>query len=136
MNLNVRCSDCSVTLPVEWEHESVDRPCPKCGSIRKDIQMEVVEDVGIEVHDSMKAKVKDPSLPSKKNPRVDIFAGDDIRKSDGTWMKKERVIDRDRDYYKETVIDPKTGKVIHHNEEPLSEHFGHGTAKFKKSDDA
>ena len=46
-------------------------------------------------------------------------------------MQKERVIDRDKDQYKETVIDPQTGQVIHQNKEPLSEHFGHGSAKFK-----
>jgi hypothetical protein len=97
--------------------------------------MKIIEDVDVSVHDSVKVKAKDPSLPSKQNPRVEVFAGSDLRKSDGRWMNKERVIDKDRDYYKETVSDPETGKVVHHSEEPLSSHFGHGSAKFKKSDD-
>lgn len=91
---------------------------------------------GVEVHDSLRGKVKDASLPSKKNPRVDFFSGDDLRKSDGKWMQKERVLDKDNDYYKEVVVDPETGEEIHHNEEPLSEHFGHGSVKFKKNDEA
>jgi hypothetical protein len=69
--------------------------------------------------------------PGKKNPRLDQFAGADLRKSDGCWMQKERIIDRDRDYYKEVVIDPNDGAVVHKNEEPLSEHFGRGSAKPK-----
>jgi len=47
-------------------------------------------------------------------------------------MKKNRVIDKNNDKYFEQVIDPETGETVHHCEEPLSEHFGHGTAKFKK----
>lgn len=94
--------------------------------------MDIVERVGVEAHDSVRGKVKDPSLPSKKNPRVDFFSGADLRKSDGKWMSKERVIDRDNDIYREVVVYPETGQTIHCNEEPLSEHFGHGSAKFKK----
>ena len=50
-------------------------------------------------------------------------------------MKKSRVIDKYKNEYKEKVTDPDTGEVVHHNEEPLSEHYGHGYAKFKKEDD-
>lgn len=62
-------------------------------------------------------------MPSKKNPRQDIFTGDDLCKSDNKWMTKERIIDKDKDLYKETVIDPATGEVVHHYQEPLSDHF-------------
>ena len=134
MDINVNCSDCGKRLPSQGAHE-VDIPCPVCGSNRKNILMEIIEDVGVSVHDSMRTKVKDPSLSSRKNPRVEVFAGSDLRKSDDRWMNKERVIDKDRDYYKETVSDPETGEVIHHTEEALSDHFGHGSAKCKKTDD-
>ena len=63
--------------------------------------------------------------------RKDIFAGDDLRKSDNKWMKKERVIDKDNDHYREIVTDPETGEVIHECEEKLSDHFGHGSDKPK-----
>lgn len=97
--------------------------------------MEVVEDVSVDAHDNARIKVKDPAFPSKKNPRLDQFAGADLRVSDGKWMQKERIIDRDRDYYKEEVIDPTDGTVVHENEEPLSQHFGHGAARSKPSED-
>lgn len=130
MSTKVTCTDCGMELPAEWANESAEHPCPQCGSFKKLINLNIVEHAGLEIHDNVRGKVKDINLPSKKNPRLDFFTGDDLRKSDGKWMQKERVIDRDKDQYKETVVDPQTGQVIHHNEEPLSEHFGHGSAKF------
>jgi hypothetical protein len=45
------------------------------------------------------------------------------------------VIDRDNNRYFEMVTDYESGEIIHHCEEPLSEHQGHGSAKPKKSID-
>ena len=131
MTINVICTDCNAPLPAEWAHQvALENVCPQCGSVKKTMSLNFVEDVGLEIHDSLRIKAKNVTRPSKKNPRVDIFAGDDLRKSDNKWMTKERIIDKDKDFYKETVKDPTTGEVIHHTEEPLSQHFGHGTAKF------
>jgi len=47
-------------------------------------------------------------------------------------MSKSRIINKYNDKYLEKVTDPETGDVIHHCEEPLSKHFGHGSDKFKK----
>lgn len=44
---------------------------------------------------------------------------------------KERVIDRRNDYYREEIKDLKNDAFIHCCEEPLSAHYGHGSAKFK-----
>lgn len=136
MATTLTCATCGADLPAEHAGQSADAPCPTCGSVKKNIRLDFVDNVGFEVHDSLCGKLKDPNLPSKKNPRVDFFSGYDLRKSDGKWMQKERVLDKDNDHYKEIVIDPKTGEVIHHNEEPLSKYFGHGSAKFKKNDEA
>jgi hypothetical protein len=48
-------------------------------------------------------------------------------------MLLERVIDRAKNWYKKLITDPETGKVVHHCEEPLTDHRGHGSAK-KKSE--
>jgi len=48
------------------------------------------------------------------------------------WLRLDRVIDRERDHYEETITDPITGKIVHHSNEPLSKHQGHGSAKHKK----
>ena len=47
----------------------------------------------------------------------------------GRFMRKFRVVDREHDHYLETVVDPSTGQTIHHVDEPLSKHTGHGSAK-------
>lgn len=48
-------------------------------------------------------------------------------------VHKQRIIDRDNDHYFEQVTDYETGEVIHHCEEPLSQHQGHGDAKRKNN---
>lgn len=131
MQLSVECSNCHGALPREWANDATEHPCPSCGSIGKIVKVEIQEEVGVELHDNIRAKLKDPAFPSSKNPRVDIFAGDDLRKSDRKWMQKERIIDKDNNKYKEVVIDPNSGETIYHNEEPLTDHYGHGSAKFK-----
>ena len=94
--------------------------------------MEIVEKAALDIKESLAGKMKDINYNSKKNPRYKFFEGDDLRKSDGKWMKKRRVIDKNNDKYLEIVVDPETDEVVHHCEEPLSEHFGHGSAKPKK----
>jgi len=44
-------------------------------------------------------------------------------------MERLLVIDRERDCYLERVTDPQTGAVIHACDEPLSAHWGHGSAR-------
>lgn len=56
-------------------------------------------------------------------------SGDEFGVKLQRWLKKVRVIDRENDQYREKVWDPETGEVIHACEEPLSQHFGHGSAK-------
>jgi hypothetical protein len=49
----------------------------------------------------------------------------------GALVKVERTIDRDTDRYRETVTMIESGEVIRSVDEPLSDHRGHGSAKFK-----
>ena len=46
-----------------------------------------------------------------------------------TRRKQRRVIDREINIYHEKVIDPKSGAVVHECDEPLTAHYGHGSAK-------
>jgi len=132
----VICAECKANLPVEHAGSKVGSPCPNCGSTEKHIHFELRDEMRFEIHDSLRGKVKNVTLPSSKNPRVKFFSGDDLRKSDGKWMQKEMVVDRDNNLYKELVTDPQTGEVIRDCEEALSDHVGHGDAKFKKDCDA
>ncbi len=48
------------------------------------------------------------------------------------WMRRSLVVDRENNRYTETVVDPETGETIHHRDEALSDHQGHGSAKASK----
>ena len=127
------CAECGEQLPDTWIlDEDASQPCSNCGSNKQKITINVNEDATIEVHDQMKAKLKDKSLPSKKKVRKEVIAGDDERVSRGDWVEKHRVIDRDNDVYIERVVDKKTGEVIRDVSESLAKHLGHGSDKPKK----
>ena len=85
----------------------------------------------IEINDQLKYKAKDKTKNSKKNPILDAFQGVDLSKKTGELVNKEREIDKINDRYYEH-IETFDGTVIHHCEEKLTEHFGHGSAKSKK----
>lgn len=118
-----QCARCRAEVP-----DSL-RGCPQCGSEDQLQILCIKEDVGLEIHDGLDGRLKDPSLRAAKKLRVRFFAGSEQRKSDGKWMNKGRIIDRDNDKYKEVVTDPVTGEIIRKCDEPLSTHQGHGSAK-------
>jgi hypothetical protein len=67
--------------------------------------------------------------PNGGRPFIEHIVGDDLHRKSGKWMRLQRLIDRATNRYRETVTDPEIGIIIHQNEEPLSEHRGHGTTK-------
>ncbi len=108
----VTCANCGSPLAVGNEGPNSDSTCSECGLAQMHIHLTIEDHVGVEIHDALRGKLKDPNLSSKNNPRVDFFAGDDLRKSDEKWMQKKRVLDRDNDRYIEVVVDPETGEII------------------------
>lgn len=86
---------------------------------------------GIVFYDGHRAKSKNPALPSDEKLRVDTYLGVEPSHKYGKLVRVHRTIDRDNDWYSEKVVDIQTEEVFHECEEPLSEHFGHGTAKLK-----
>jgi len=50
----------------------------------------------------------------------------------GDLMRKERIIDRENNIYRELVVNSDTGEIVRDVEQPLSEHTGRGSAKHKK----
>ena len=70
--------------------------------------------------------------PGESRPYVEDKAMSSFSHRLGKHVFREQVIDRDNNRYFEKVTDYESGEIIDHNEEPLSEHRGHGTAKVKK----
>ena len=66
-------------------------------------------------------------------PYFESIASDDLYRKSCKWMLLERIIDREKDFYKEVISDPKTGKIIRKCEEPLSQHIDYGSARQKKN---
>ena len=100
-------------------------PCPRCGEKVSRIGVNIGD--SLEFHDSVAGVVKDPSLSSKQRDRIRFLSGDDPRRSQGDWVEKERLIDRNSDRYYERVIDKTTGAILHETDERLSDHKRHGS---------
>ena len=67
----------------------------------------------------------------EKRPYIEIQDGAQLRVSEGDYVHKFRRIDPGNDEYEEKLTDRETGEVIRWVREPLSEHRGRGSAKFK-----
>lgn len=129
----VLCSDCNQLLGEVECVESGPSPCPYCGSLRRTIHL-VIEDL-IKIRETEEGKVRDPMRSGKKRIRIESLTESGVHQKTGRPYMKERLIDRGNDIYKEEVIDPTTGEVIHRCEEPLSKHRGHGSAKGNTNDE-
>lgn len=129
VNIDVDCTGCDHRFPREVAHLESPVPCPRCGSIERRIRIAAEEKV--EIHDKITIKDKDLTLPRKKSVRGEYEYGSDFSEKHKKFLDKTRIIDRRNDKYKEVVIDLETSKVIHHCEEPLSKHTGHGSAEMK-----
>jgi hypothetical protein len=125
-NTNVQCGDCGLPLDEDL-NEPNRRPCPACGSTCRTFSRAAATTADFK--EKVGLKVKDPLLTGKNKIRTEQVCGDELNHTTGKWIKKERVIDRQNDKYFESVIDPETGETLHHCDQPLSEHFGHGSAK-------
>lgn len=124
---SVECSDCGAVIDVSGDTADHRVPCAKCGGVKRTIHDSVDERVVVRDGFEVKARragekkpyVEDRGIPSHSH-RLDKV------------VHHQRLIDRDKDIYRETVTDYESGEIIHHCEEPLSQHRGHGSAKPKK----
>jgi hypothetical protein len=66
---------------------------------------------------------------SKRKWFVDFISGFEWSAGLSRFVHKIRILDKRRDRYDETVIDPATGQVLHDAHERLTEHTGHGSAR-------
>jgi hypothetical protein len=124
----VYCAGCGFQFE-EGENNHERKPCPQCNSTKRVINASIHAE--IKVYDSLRGQAKSPNYTGKKKMRWDSFVGWVKSHSLGKMVKKSRTIDKDKNLYQETIIDPDIKEVIHHCEEPLDKHIGHGSAKSK-----
>jgi hypothetical protein len=70
--------------------------------------------------------------PKKKKPFIEFKIGDSFWNLAQKWMNLIQIVDRRNNRFLKHVKDPKTGHVVRHVDEPLSEHKHRGSAKAKK----
>lgn len=122
----IKCNKCGSVLSDGDPPKNLCQ-CPNCGS--KNIMYKLHLSDTARVYEQIRGKVK---APGKKKPLREFVHGDEKTKTKGIWVEKKRVIDRVNDWYEEKVADKETGEIYHNCSEPLSQHFGHGSAKYKK----
>lgn len=123
----VECTDCGAPIDIGGDTAGRRTPCGKCGSMRRSYNVMVSETVVARDGFGVKAK-----RAGEKKPYIEEKAVPDYSRSLGKVVHREQIFDRDNDRYFEKVTDYETGEVIHHCDEPLSEHQGHGDARLKK----
>jgi hypothetical protein len=124
----VTCRNCGLELedgsgtPVED-----GSGCPGCGFTSRHIALSLSETITF--HEMLGLKGRHAT---GGRPFIEQKVGDDFHRKSGRWMRLERSIDREKNWYKEIITDPETGKIVHECEEPLSAHRDHGDKKSRR----
>ncbi|MGO8943524.1 MAG: zinc ribbon domain-containing protein [Syntrophobacteraceae bacterium] len=126
-NDTVECGECGTLIDSQRDTEDHRISCPNCGSNKRNYHVSITDTMV--ARDGLGIKAK---RPGEKRPFIEDKAMPDFSQSRGKVVLRKQVIDRDNDKYFESVTDYESGEVIHHCDEPLSEHRGHGSAKAKK----
>lgn len=122
------CADCGCSIDGDPGATDVRKLCSACGSIRRIYNISIKETLIARNGYVVKTK-----RPSQKKPYIEDLSMPDYSYSRSKHVHRQRIIDRENDHYFEEITDYETGEVIHHCEEPLSQHQGHGDAKNKNN---
>ncbi len=123
----IECADCGALIDDGSDAPDMRMPCSVCGSTKRIHNVSIMESLVVRDGIGLKAK-----RLGQKKPYVEDLSMPDYSRSRVKHVHRQRVIDRDNDRYFEKITDYDTGEIIHHCEEPLSQHINHGSAKSKK----
>jgi hypothetical protein len=90
-------------------------PCPSCGSKARLYAIELYGEIGF--REKLKAKIRHGKA-GEVTPFLELQTGDDFYRKTGEWNRREKLEDRENDRYVEHIVNPKTGEIAHHCEEP------------------
>jgi hypothetical protein len=125
----VECGVCGQSLDARPDEPAARRsPCPGCGSLRRSVKVYAHDEVTF-LDDLSSLRHKRPGFKSGGRSRL-VQEQSSVRQmsSDGVVRTVRRVVDRGRDWYEETVLNP-DGSLHHQQAHRLSEHRGHGSDK-------
>lgn len=126
---NGNCGYSFGAYPNGMENELEQRtPCPRCGStarhMRKGLAAQLTHNA------SLTYDAYPPGQKSKRRRFAWGFTGWELSVKLGRPVRKESHFDKRGDRRYEHIEDPETGATLHHQDHPLTEHRGHGSAKF------
>jgi predicted nucleic acid-binding Zn-ribbon protein len=125
-NMSVECTNCGFIFPSDGLNEPVDKrkPCPNCGSFRRNIRFTHTET--LELREGLNLKANKPTSKHKKHRADYEFEEGEKLGRNGRLVHKKVIKDRERanspHSYQELVKDVKTGEIIVNKDEKLSEH--------------
>lgn len=122
----VECANCGVEIDTGGDTSAHRVPCYKCGGNKRIHNLSIISKIVLRDGIGVKAK-----RPGEKKPYVEDKVMPSYSHRFGKHVLHERLIDRDNDHYREVVKDYESGEILHHCEEPLSQHINHGSAKSK-----
>jgi hypothetical protein len=122
--MEVTCGQCGAAVTDTPEPR---KPCADCGSTIRQFGVELTGHLKLE--SGLRAKGIDPSETGRSRVFAELRDEPSIQRTTGSRTRHERLIDRRSDHYREVVTDAETGAILHHCDEPLSRHQGHGSAK-------
>lgn len=112
--VRVKCERCGAEL------KESDKVCPKCGSTKKAFERKAFTTVGLRiVKFSARQKRKGFKKFMKEMVSRWLPSGSPELKQ---GVYEERIIDKEKDKYNQTIKDARTGEIIHEEHEPLSQH--------------
>jgi len=93
----------------------------------KNNSFSIAGNVTVKITSQAKLRYRKPKNGKKKH-RYETYSYPDTNK-DGDFVNVRRIFDREIDRYIEVVTKEETGEIIHEKNDPLSSHYGHGSAK-------
>jgi len=121
----VTCGGCGLSLDESADLLLEQRPaCPACGSSARSFHKTIR--VTEEARAGEGYKVREQG---QQRPFIEGYDRPSLSRKTGRWMRKEMRVDRRNNLYQDRVTDPETGEIVHEEDEPLTDHRGHGSAK-------
>lgn len=131
--IEVYCEDCELKLDTTFdpfkEEKEKSKPCPKCGSITRQVKLYFGEVIAPMRDDSKLVAYTRKETGGKKVVAKGKF-GTELHHDTNTFQKRDQFINVNKDTYYKRIINE---SIPFYKEvrEPLSKHKGHGSAKNK-----